>query len=208
MHHKGHGHGFPLVWLYEKVRWGHHEMAVRPSHRPHRDQSPCITLKMAQARVPLGPPSPEPGGSREPPWPRLVPLWLQRPLSSVQKRTEEQSGLQSLSYVVWSETFLKRRRGNSCALVALFHWKLLFPIFSYSMCLKSWCCSVAFCENGSGLLWYFSPPPKNCIQASCVSAGRADWLSIVRFVRIPVSSYTCPSVLEQDIEPQTAAKLM
>ena len=49
MHHKGHGHGFPLVWLHEKVRWGHHEMAVRPSHRPHRDRSPCITLKMAQA---------------------------------------------------------------------------------------------------------------------------------------------------------------
>lgn len=44
-HHKGHGHGFPLVWLNEKVRWGHHEMAVRPSHRPHRDPSPCITLK-------------------------------------------------------------------------------------------------------------------------------------------------------------------
>lgn len=45
MHHKGHGHGFPLVWLNEKVRWGHHEMALRPSHHPHRDQSPYITLK-------------------------------------------------------------------------------------------------------------------------------------------------------------------
>lgn len=36
---------FLLVWLNEKVRWGHHEMAVRPSHRPHRDQSPYITQK-------------------------------------------------------------------------------------------------------------------------------------------------------------------
>lgn len=60
-HHKGHGHGFPLVWLHEKVRGGHHEMAVRPSRRPHRDRSCYTNPEMAGAENIPGTHSPEPG---------------------------------------------------------------------------------------------------------------------------------------------------
>lgn len=64
-HYKGHGHGFPLVWLYEKVSRGHHEMAVRPSRRSHRDRSGYINPEMARAENIPGTRSPEP---RRFPW--------------------------------------------------------------------------------------------------------------------------------------------
>lgn len=59
--HKGHGHGFPLVWLYEKVRGGHHEMAVRPSRRSHWAGSCSTSPEMARAENIPGMCSPEPG---------------------------------------------------------------------------------------------------------------------------------------------------
>ena len=76
MHHKGHGNRFPLVWLHEKVRWGHHEMAARPSRRPLRDPSPYITLKWHGMSPSVGRSLRKRGGggSRGPVGPRLVPL--------------------------------------------------------------------------------------------------------------------------------------
>lgn len=74
MHHKGHGHGFPLVWLNEKVKRGHHEMAVEQRCHPRRDRRPHISIKWHRLclcrRL-----SQEPEGSWGLLWPGLVSLW-------------------------------------------------------------------------------------------------------------------------------------
>lgn len=92
-HHKGHRHGFPLVWLYEKVRGGHHEMAVRPSRRSRRDRSRYTSPEMARLKTFRGCAA---GTRKVPPslaWPHLVPNWSKCLFKSVQSIAK-----------VWSES--------------------------------------------------------------------------------------------------------
>lgn len=138
-------------------------MAVRPSHRPHRDRSPCITLKMAQAEPLWGRPHQNHEGPLSPHDLVWSPCGFSVPSAACRKEQRNNLRCKVCHMLCGTKLFLEHCGGNSCALVPLFHWKLLFPIFSYSMCLKRVCCSVALCENRSGLLWRFAPPPRICM---------------------------------------------
>lgn len=87
MHHKGHGHGFPFGLTQWKGQmgapWNGSEAFTSPSQGPESLHHP----EMAQTEPLWEPLSPEPGRSRESPWPCLVPLVALVSLQQCAERT-------------------------------------------------------------------------------------------------------------------------
>lgn len=141
-HHKGHRHGFPLVWLDEKVRGGHHEMAARPSRRSHRDRS---LLHQAWNGTGWKHSGDAPTGTSKVPlslaWPHLVPNWPKCLFKSVQSIA-----------TVWAES---QRLSEKFLLISLLHpqvahksWGLLSscsfwvrcsPVYRKHLEHQTWC---------------------------------------------------------------------